>query len=106
MTTVETLRAARELIADPERWCQEVAARGKSGRPVDPTGRAAVAWCAIGACRRIARRDADFVAAFDRLGRAAFAVDVAHPGVFNDTHDHAEVMAMFDRAIREAEDDR
>lgn len=109
MTTAETLRAARELIADPERWCQYVTALGRSGREVAPAGRAAVAWCAIGALRRTCARQPPAAETFDEAFRALdhAAVVAGAPSVatLNDHRDHAAVMAMFDRAIEEAEGD-
>lgn len=109
MTTVETLRAARELIADPERWCQDVTALGRSGREVAPAGRAAVAWCAIGALRRTCARQPPAAETFDEAFRALdhAAVGAGAPSVatLNDHRTHADVLAMFDRAIKEAEDD-
>ncbi len=104
MTTAETLRAARELIADPEHWCQDVLALSRTGRSVAPAGRAAVAWCAVGALRSATGRQPlaaeHFAEAFRALDRVAGERDVA---TLNDECDHAAVMTMFDRAIREAE---
>lgn len=102
MTTVETLRAARELIADPEHWCQGVAARSRKGREVKPTSRAAIAWCAIGACRRIAA-GRDFDGAFLALDRVAAGAGASGVSTLNDHRTHAEVLAMFDRAIENEE---
>jgi hypothetical protein len=93
---LSTLRAARELISVPERWTQGELARGKSGRAVSPRGKAAVCWCAEGAISRYAPPYGDawtpsIDALSSGLGEEAFA--------FNDTHTHAEVLALFDRTI-------
>lgn len=96
MTTAETLRAARELIVDPEHWCQDALARGKGGRPVNLGGRAAVAWSAEGAIYRAAGGAGAAFEAFVCFDRAVMAVGGDH-------RTHADVLAMFDRAIKEAE---
>lgn len=100
MTTAETLRAARELIADPEHWCQGASARDRNGQPVEAEDAAAVAWCAHGACRRVMPVAHS---ALRHLGDAALATGSWCVSALNDDGTHADVLAMFDHAIEEAE---
>ena len=52
-TVLDVLKAARALIADPERWTQRTDARNAHGLPVDPRDTDATCWCPIGACFRV-----------------------------------------------------
>lgn len=101
MTPLETLKAARDLISDPARWTQKTQARDRHGRNVDFLNDDAVCWCTLGA---IAKAD------FDLWGKQSDADKVLRRlvprglvGQFNDTHTHAEVIALFDAAIAELE---
>ena len=51
------LNAAADLIEPEGRWIQGDFARGKTGRQVDPCGRAAVCWCMSGAINRVTGKD-------------------------------------------------
>ena len=101
MTPLETLKAARDLISDPARWTQGCAARNVNGEPVDLMDNTAVCWCALGAIsitdlmRGIGISDAS--KALRRVTPFGLV------GQFNDTHTHAEVLALFDAAIAELE---
>ncbi len=98
---LDTWIKARALIAEERHWCQHHAAVSISGYSVYPTDRAAVAFCLYGACRRAAR-DNPIVTADALMELAAFAPlneRASWPGRFNDTHSHAEVLALLDRAI-------
>lgn len=104
-TPVELLRAARERIADPERWCREALKKG-DGR-----------CCSRGAVYEMAGVfDVELISpglwpAEDTLHAAATEIlggdDPDHfgPVVLNDEHPegHLAVMAMFDLAIEIAE---
>ena len=99
MTPLETLRAARQLITDPTKWTQEEAARDEAGRGVMAYGEGAVCWCALGAIRNVVGSNDDaFDLVFDTFRDKAKVKLVA---VYNDTHTHAEVLALFDAAIAE-----
>lgn len=111
MTTLDVLKAMRALISDPARWTQDAWARDASGRPVmefDPT---AVSFCMAGAWQHIiwaafpARAEAplrrDLVTSVAGTLRALTHMPT---GEYNDTHSHAEVLAVVDRAIAEAPD--
>jgi len=95
MNALEVLTSARALISDPARWTQGHAARDTSGSFTGATRDDATCWCTIGACVRVA--DGGFSEhVCELLTRAAGTSQI---GSFNDTHTHAEVLAMFDQAI-------
>lgn len=99
-TTLETLRAARELIAKPGGWTQEFFARNASGERTNKFGPDAVCFCAYGAIDRAAghsfsEADRRFMEAlFDATGRDDVADWNDAPG-----RTQAEVVALFDKAI-------
>lgn len=105
--TLATLRRARKLLSDESRWTQRVHARDARGRTCDPRSAAAVCWCAVGAlCRAkdipldIANPALDVLAAV--IGPGVHVVD------WNDAEGrtHADVLAVFDRAIATLEEHR
>ena len=49
MTTIELLKAARALIAEPEHWTTVLPARNGHGYGTEVLGSDTVAWCAVGA---------------------------------------------------------
>lgn len=84
MTTRKRIEAAKGLIDSPAKWCQGFTNNGHGQR------------CALGAFRgRNARPLYDLLAADPSYGTRSLVE-------FNDTHTHAEVMALFDRALAEA----
>jgi len=95
MTDLKILTASRELISKPENWTQKAYARGKSGRKVKVTSKLAVCFCPIGAIAKIAKLGTLEVL----CGETAKALGQSHLVYFNDTHTHAEVLALFDAAI-------
>ncbi len=97
MTTLEALKAARELISDPAKWTQGVLARDGEGAAVSPRSAEAVCWCAAGSLHKVlpARTKPE---SFDAIYSSLEAIS-PNPVFYNDTHTHAEVMAMVDRAI-------
>lgn len=102
-TTVEILRAARALIATPEQWTQGTPARGQDGWPVWPESPDARQWCAIGACVAAGSDDERWMMrAIDALEAVALEGSVS-AARFNDSHRHADVLALYDRAIALAE---
>lgn len=95
--TVSLLTAARNLISDPNHWCQGAYARTVYGNPVGPAESSAVTWCAFGALNYLAA-DEDGIA----LQKAEVALTVACDGnaVFiNDLVGHEAILAKFDEAI-------
>ncbi len=103
MTTLEILKAARELISAPERWTQETSARTPDGRRCGALNANAVCWCSTGATLMF---DPDNLGHFadSALGWQLMS-DGYNDGVerFNDTHTHAEVLALFDKTIARLE---
>lgn len=103
-TAKEILIAARKKIEKPENWTQGQAARNKSQSWCDPTYDFATCWCALGAIRSIVGKgseaDASFVDAYKELVKVS---EDRFIGAFNDTHTHAEVLALFDKAIANAD---
>lgn len=57
MTTVEVLKAARDLISDPVRWTIQVSARDAQGNSVAPHSALAVRFCAYGAIENVCQSD-------------------------------------------------
>ena len=95
-TTLEILREARELISVPERWTTGASARTLDGCELySGAHEAAVCWCAIGAIRHSVGKYGNII---DILGELDPRLDE-----WNDTHTHAEVLALFDRTIARME---
>ena len=99
MTTVELLKAAKAKIADPEHWTKRWFARTATDAKCMALSVRAVKWCAVGACETVG---ADYGRAWSLLRENA-------PGgslpALNDAPEttHADIMALFDRAIEAAE---
>mgnify|MGYP001616956617 CR=1 FL=1 len=89
---VATLKRARALIATPEQWCQ-----GQSFKVVVAPD--VTAFCALGALNCVTVHGSDM-----RVAVEALQITLGHPDIagFNDTHTHAAVLALFDRAIAQA----
>jgi hypothetical protein len=98
MTALDKLRAARDLISDPERWTQGTIARDWTGKQTTADAVDAFCWCAIGALEKVASNAQPF-----RALRWAMPSGYRSIVSFNDTHTHAEVLALFDKAIAELE---
>jgi hypothetical protein len=101
MTPLETLKAARQLISDPAKWTQGEFARDADGNEVKAWSEDATCFCAYGAIQHVTEREdseADFV-----LWKACMSKFQTEVIVLNDTHTHAEVLALFDAAIAELE---
>lgn len=83
-TAKDLLRAARQYVEDPDKWCQH--------RWDDGHRRCAAS--ALGEFWHQTNR-----AAYDRAMASLEAAMGIVPWVFNDGHTHAEVLAAMDRAI-------
>lgn len=117
--TVIILQKAKAKIADPDHWTQGVAARDAAGTAVHAGGGEAARWCALGAVLEVTVGD-DAMAAVDLLNAAAgdmgvtettwdsddsIVLDIGGPlflAQLNDQGTHADVMQMFDLAIKKA----
>jgi hypothetical protein len=99
-STVEILRAARERISDPERWCTEFFAKTASGESANPSEPSARQWCVRGACQAGGRGGAQ-LRAVELLYEAAAGESVTN---INDLQGHAAALNLLDRAISLAEE--
>ena len=99
--TIQHLQAARNLIADPERWCADSLGQRQSGEPVRHRGDIglAIRVCAMGALHA----SGDLVGcgvAFTYLRKASIELfGVEEPAKVNNTIGHAAVLQMYTRAI-------
>lgn len=102
-SAADILRAARDKIAEPNHWTKGEYARDKNGNSVDAQAPDAVCWCARGAFYAV-RPHGDNMHALVHL-REAIHERAGHGGIvrLNDGSDHADVLAVFDRAIQLAE---
>ena len=99
MTTLEGLRALRELLAVPERWCQRAFARCADGVPIQAhwwTDVQAVRWNIAGAIGKGPRNVSPF-----RVHEALDNVLDRDCDTWNDAPErtHADVLALIDAAI-------
>ena len=104
MTTLEILRRARELIRDEEHWIRSPYWQDKNG---DCGGlfEDATKFCLVGAVSFMAgRKHLSFCAARRLL--APFVPNGEDPIDFNETHPHADVLAVLNRAIAAYEVER
>jgi hypothetical protein len=101
---VDMLTMAKAKIISPSSWTTGVQARDADGNEVMPhwngsvkSKPAAVAWSAAGAVMSLIGRE--YLPAFEALAKAA--ANEGCPGIdsYNDAHEHAEVLALFDKAI-------
>lgn len=103
MTTVETLIAVRELLADEDRWCQGSVAKNKWGVSVDVNAPNACRWCLAGA---IAKQLPKATYSWEDLEPYALLLGFQSAWLltgFNDSEltSHADVLARIDRKINE-----
>jgi hypothetical protein len=99
MKTLEILKSARKKIEKPENWTKHAFARDAEGGVLDEI------WISFGACFCASGA---IIAAGGELHQEAYNRVNNHMGLdtlstFNDSHSHAEVLEMFDRAIAELE---
>jgi hypothetical protein len=102
-TTIEILKAARDLIAKPENWTHGAYARDIQGVAVPLSDDEATCFCAAGAIFR-----AGSFPEYEPIPRHicekfGFAYE-ATLAQFNDTHTHSEVLELFSKAISSAEE--
>lgn len=96
-STLEILVAARALIEQPENWIQRIPTATRDGWPVGPGDRDAARFCAMGAITRAGLYCAHCAGASLELALPPGAP--ASVAAFNDLSTHADVLALFDRAI-------
>jgi hypothetical protein len=104
------LTLAQEVIRDPDHWTQNMLARNADGRGADVTSFAAVSFCSAGAIMRALGQDVFGSSRFQELWAHLCAHPLLSgpgsrymcPADYNNRHNHAEVMAMFDFAREHA----
>lgn len=108
MTVKEVLVQARQKIDAPEKWTQGAFGRNADGDYLGLCDPSACRWCVAGAVCEVAEssplEDAAIAVLAELVPKpppTAMDGSVAH---FNDTHTHAEVLALLDRAIASLED--
>ena len=92
--------AARKKIEKPENWTQNYSAKDVDGSAVYVCSPEAVCWCTLGAIRAVSDDRGDLVEA--ACNKLYDVLDDSFITIFNDTHTHEEVLALFDRAIANA----
>jgi hypothetical protein len=108
-TVAEILRAAKARIEAPEHWCRGQNARSAKGRPVKEWSPRATQWCAVGAIfaeqpQVQASPGEEFHAARMTLNHASVRLCGRASSSANDAFGHEVVMAIYDEAIRMAEE--
>lgn len=117
LTPLAALTAARDLIADPERWTRSVPARAwrapRSGHqgewyPVAATEVLARRWCAAGALCKVAgvRAGAPGFAVLDQASVKLFGVGIGRANDDPMLTTHADILRCFDAAILAAAGER
>jgi hypothetical protein len=93
MTPKELFNQAYGLIKNEKRWTQKQNARNVDGYRVSVDDSTAVCWCSNGAILRYVSGNGDY-----RIVRRALAQTAKEEYFhqYNDTHTHAEVMAMWE----------
>lgn len=104
MTAADTLRAARELLAEPDAWMQGDFAADECGDPVGALSEHACAWCSDGAILAAGLSFLKDISACNYLRRAIGTADIWK---WNDAPErtHADVLWAFTVAITLAESD-
>ncbi len=99
-TTLQILTEGFELIRNPNHWTQGILAMGIEGEVYsDPTDPACTCWCSVGALMKVINdSDSPPIHAYKALENAAGA-PLAR---FNDSHTHAEVLQLWEKAIEHA----
>lgn len=94
-------RRVRELLSEPGRWTQGAEALDARGEPCRPSSTRAVRWCLTGA----ADREGDIhdrVALYEQM-HLCMGMPWIAISAWNDTHTHADVLALLDRVIEDGE---
>lgn len=108
MKPVDILREAREVISDPKCWTKGSFAKTWYGANIGSDSPNAVAWCSIGAIRKVCRDEEYVQEATVELERTTDSMFPEFQCVpeFNDSGNtsHADVMAAFDKTIMRLEE--
>jgi len=93
-TKVREFKSVRGLLASPKRWCRYHLASDYNGFRVSVQSSSAAKFCLIGACQKIYPDPERRSIALQKLG----AVYKGSLSSFNDSHDHADVIALVRKA--------
>lgn len=109
LSTLDVLKAARELIADPARWQQGWFAADADGIGCRGNSEGAVSFCALGAIEHITGGNV-WIDDFTTPAEAALLdaaerlyPDMSDPAAVNDELGHEAVLRVYDEAIRREE---
>lgn len=105
---LQAIARARNLISDPDKWCQGAQARASDGFETPALNPDACSWCAWGALISAAYdltghpRDATLLANNAACLLHEDIVDFGITVLFskNDNEGHAAVLALFDKALQ------
>lgn len=97
MTVVDILKATREKISDPRHWTQGFFALDRKGFPTPALSEDAVSWCLEGALLNACTEN------YSKAWNVIVEIAGDIPTRFNDSHTHADVIALLDKAIAECE---
>lgn len=109
METIEILRGARELLADPSKWTKGVHARDQQGAIVHCIDPDAISFCMGGAVDRQCCADERYTASPEYQAACGALLDAlkVHRNVvdFNDdpATTHQDMLDLFDEAIKKLE---
>jgi len=91
------LQAVRDLLADPKRWTQEYCGRTAEGTPITVPSPKAVCFCIMGAIFQT--KGTEYANELEDHLNASPLLDGVSYVHFNDTHTHAEVLALLDERL-------
>ncbi len=105
-TPKDVLLGVKELLSDPNKWTQGAAAVDNEGGSVYPTDRSACQFCLIGGVSRVlgqgpfSEKSTLHAEVCEVLRSACREIaGNAYLTRYNDSHTHAEVMGLLDKAI-------
>lgn len=100
MTAKEVLIAARALIADPARWCRGAPGRDRHNASTGPWEPHTEKWCSLGATAKVIDiRVGHPPELYEARAILRSAIGNQSVSTWNDSNDHATIIAGFDRAI-------
>lgn len=111
LSPYELLKKAKQVIEDPRQWCQGHYGYDADGNQCSASYHGCVKRCALGALRFVVGGDIDLTeqeSMYDRavnlMKRSLFGgITTSHSvAKFNDRATHAQVMELFDRAMKAA----
>ncbi len=94
----------KDYLTEPEHWCQGTLARDAQGVTVPGDASRATAYCLMGAMNRFAsyeENDQGRLSYTESFKRIQSALPGRHKNIaeFNDTHTHAEVLALLEKVL-------